>query len=107
MFLPRFSYAFFVFVCLFLIVLVLREHAGISYFTREYACWHFHAHTGVDSFDSVILSVFAGVFLHFWDAKIEGIRRNAGSKAQVASRAPLGVLRRSWAALGPPLGVKK
>ena len=125
MFLQRFSYAFFVFVCLFSIVLLLRAQAGTLYFTRENACRHFHAHKGVDSFDSVILSVFASVFLHFWDAKIEEIRRNAGSKAKIASRArfgalladfwplgrallpSLGVLRRSWAALGPPLGVKK
>ena len=108
MFLQRFSYAIFVFFCLFSIVLLLREHAGTLYFTREYACWHFHAHTGVDSFDSVILSVFASVFLHFWDAKIEEIRRNAGSKAKVASRARFGALLPDFwplvRALSPPLG---
>ena len=103
MFLPRFSYAFFVFVCLFSIVLLLREHAGTLYFTREYACWHFHAHKGVDSFDSVILSVFASVFLHFWDAKIEEIRRNAGSKAKVASRARFGALLADFWPLGRAL----
>ena len=103
MFLPRFSYAFFVFVCLFSIVLLLREHAGTLYFTREYACRHFHAHTGVDSFDSVILSVFASVFLHFWDAKIEEIRRNAGSKAKMASRARFGALLADFWPLGRAL----
>ena len=103
MFLHRFSYAFFVFVCLFSIVLLLREHAGTLYFTREYACRHFHAHTGVDSFDSVILSVFASVFLHFWDANIEEIRGNAGSKAQVASRARFGALPADFWLLGRAL----
>ena len=92
MFLQRFSYAFFVFFCLFSIVLLLREHAGTLYFTREYACRHFHAHKGLDSFDSVIPSVFACVFLHFWDEKHEEIRRNAGSKAKVASRCRFGAL---------------
>ena len=73
-------------------MLLLREHAGTLYFTREYACWHFHAHKGVDSLDSVILAVFARVFLHFWDAKIEEVRRNVGSKAKVASRGRFGAL---------------
>ena len=86
------SYVILVVFCIFSVVLLLREHAGTLYFTREYACRHFHAHKGVDSFDSVILSVFASFFLHFWNAKIEEIRRNAGSKAKMASRARFGAL---------------
>ena len=90
------------------IVLLLREHAGTLYFTREYACRHFHAHKGVDAFDSVIPSVFASVFLHFWDETNAEIRRNAGSKAKVASRARFGALLADFWPLGrallPPLG---
>ena len=86
------------FVCIFCIRLSFFDCAAFTrtrwtlYFTREDACWHFHAHTGVDSFDSVILSVFASVFFHFWDEKNEEIHRNAGSKAKVASRGRFGAL---------------
>ena len=57
----------------------------------------------MDSFDSVILSVFASVFLHCWDAKIEEIRRNAGSKAKIASRARFGALLADFRPLGRAL----
>ena len=111
--------------CLFSIVLLLREHAGTLYFTREYACWHFHAHTGVDSFDSVILSVFASVFCTFGMQKLRKFVEMQARRQKLPPEPvlelfwltfgllggyfcpPLGVLRRYWAALGPPSGVKK
>ena len=92
MFLQRFSYAFFVFFCLFSIVLLLREHAGTLYFTREYACRRFHASKGVFFFDPVFPAVFACVFLQFWHAKTEKVRVNASAKAKVASRCRFGGL---------------
>ena len=93
----------FVLFCIFSIGLLLREHAGTLYFTRGNACRHFHAHKGVDSFDSVFPSVFSSVFLHFWDAKIDKIHRNAGSKAKVASRCCFGGLPADFWSLGRAL----
>ena len=92
MFLHRFSYARLVYLCCFAGVLFLREHAGTLYFTREYACRHFHANKGVFFFASVFPAVFACVFLQFWHAKTEKIRVNASAKAKVASRCRFGAL---------------
>ena len=91
-FLHRFSYAFFVFFCIFSIVLFLRERAGTLYFTREYACRHVHSNKDVFSFGYVFPAVFECVFLQFWHAKTEKIRVNASAKAKVASRCRFGAL---------------
>ena len=92
MFLHRFSYVVFVYFCIFSVVLFLREHAGTLYFTREYACRHFHANKGVFLFDSVFPAVFACVLLQFWHAKTEKIHVNASAKTNVASRCRSGAL---------------
>ena len=74
------------------IVLFLREHAGTLYFTREYACRHFHTNKGVFLFDCVFPPVFACVFLQFWHAKTMKIRVNASAMAKMASRCRFGAL---------------
>ena len=73
-------------------MLFLREHAGTLYFTREYACRHFHANKGEFCFDSVFPAVFACDFLQFWHAKTMNICVNASAKAKVASRCRFGGL---------------
>ena len=73
-------------------MLFLREHAGTLYFTREYACRHFHANKDVFSFDSFFPAVFAYVLLQFWHSKTKKNRVNASAKAKVASRCRFGGL---------------
>ena len=80
------------FLVFFSVVLFLREHAGTLYFTKEYACRHFHANKGVFFFASVFPAVFACVFLQFLHAKTMKIRVNASAKAKVASRCRFGAL---------------
>ena len=48
---------------LILMVLLLREHAGTLYFTRDYACRHCGAVTSADSFLVCFLYI---VFTHFF-----------------------------------------
>ena len=53
---------------------------------------------------TLLFFLFLQVFLlHFWDAKIEEIRRNAGSKAKIASRARFGALLADFWPLGRTL----
>ena len=88
---------------LILMVLLLREHAGTLYFTRDYACRHCGAVTSADSFLVCFLYFFTNFFVVLKAENWEK-HENASSVMKLACRCHFGPLQNVFLPLGRVLG---
>ena len=89
---------------LILMVLLLREHAGTLYFTRDYACRHCGAVTSADSFLVCFLYICFTNFFVVLKAENWEKHENASSVMKLACRCHFGPLQNVFLPLGRVLG---